>query len=269
VPAESGLHPPLPASLAFLRHENARHPEPFRVVGDGPLLMPNLASLYGLWDPRVYDVMRPSRLAHPVAGLLSDDRGHASLAIRYRLTRRCRGLPVPWSLVHPGPGGCVWRNDAALPLFFFPRSVEQLADGSEDCDARVLGADFAERVLVAGASRPRAAGDARGAQQGAAAVTAVRGNGLAIAVTSPAGGVVASSVSWDPGWRLELDDEPAPLLVVNCAFLGFEVTPGRHAAVLDYSPRSWRLGVALAGLAGLSTLAVALRRRRRARSAQL
>jgi hypothetical protein len=56
--------------------------------------------------------------------------------------------------------------------------------------------------------------------------------------------------------------------VINGAFLGFEVTSGRHVAVFDYSPRSWRLGLALAGVAATSTLAVGLWRGRRT-SAQL
>jgi hypothetical protein len=252
VRAEYGLGPPLPDSIAFLIREDARHAAPFRVVADGHMLTPNLASLYGLWDARVYDVMRPVALARAVTTLLGDDRGHASLAIRYRLTPRCRGLPSPWSRVHHGPGGCVWRNDAALPLFFFPRHVEPLGDDSED--ARILDEDFAERVRVAG-TRTSGVDAPGGVQQGEATLTETTGNGLRIAVASPTGGLVASSVSWDPGWRLELDGEPAPTVVVNGAFLGFEVSPGPHVAVFDYAPRSWRLGLALTGLATVSTLA--------------
>jgi hypothetical protein len=53
----------------------------------------------------------------------------------------------------------------------------------------------------------------------------------------------------------------------NGAFLGFEVPKG-DVAVFDHSPRSGRLGLALAGVAVTSTLAVALWRRRQ-RSGQL
>jgi hypothetical protein len=269
VPPELGLGPPLPPSLAFLVQEQERLDEPFRVVAEASQLMPNLASLYGLWDPRAYDPARPVAPVRAIAAMLTGDRGNSSLAIRYRLTPPRHQLSAPWSLVFPGPGGRVWRNDAALPLFFFPRTIEHLLAGSEDDAAQVLEEDFAERVLITSATRPTSAGGSpRSDQQGEAAVTAVTANGLRIAVTSPAGGVVASSVSWDPGWRLHLDGEPAPILEINGAFLGFEVTPGRHVAVLDYSPRSWRLGLALAGLAVTSTLAAALWRRRRS-SAQL
>jgi hypothetical protein len=264
VSATSGLGPPPPGSLAFLVQEEARHAEPFRVVADGYLLTPNLASLYGLWDPRAYDVMRPVALARTVTELLKDDRGNASLAIRYRLTSPRRRLAPPWSLAFSGPGGRVWRNDTALPLFFFPRSVE--ANGAGDT-AAATDADLAERVLVAGAPPPPA-GHARSGQQGVVAVSAASGNRLELAVTSPTGGVVASSVSWDPGWRLALDGAPARILVVNGAFLGFEVPTGRHTAVFDYSPRPWRAGLALASAAGVATLAVALWRRRK-RPAQL
>jgi hypothetical protein len=267
LPAESGLGPPPPASVTFLMREQARRSEPFRVVGDGPLLMANLAAFYGLWDPRAYDPARPAAPARAAAALLEDDRGRASLAIRYRLTRRCRGLPAPWSPVHPGPGGCVWRNDAALPLFFFPRSVEPALDGSDT--AGIPDPDFAARVRVAGMQPGSARASGPRAGQGAAEVIAVHGNGLEIDVASPTGGVVASSVSWDPGWRLALDAEPAPILVVNGAFLGFEVPRGRHRAVLDYAPRAWRIGLALAGAAAAVALAAALRRAASAGSAQL
>jgi hypothetical protein len=85
-------------------------------------------------------------------------------------------------------------------------------------------------------------------ERGTATITRVEPNGFGLAVDSPAGGLVASSVSAARGWRLEVDGRPAPIVRVDGAFLGFRVGPGRHRAVLVYRPAGWLWGLALLGV---------------------
>jgi hypothetical protein len=217
VPRRFNLAPP--PALAWLVEEARRSPVPFRVIAEGYDLMPNLASLYGLWDPRGNDPMRPAAAARVVGlGL----RGSYSpgeqplllgypfpgadldrLGVRFLLARHRRELPPPWVEVADLQGGRIWENPAARSLFFL--------------------------------------------EGGTATITRVEPNGFALAVASPAGGLVASSVSAARGWRLEVDGHPALLLRVDGAFLGFRVGPGPHRALLAYRPAGWLCGLALLG----------------------
>ncbi|MEA2694542.1 MAG: hypothetical protein QOJ16_3929 [Acidobacteriota bacterium] len=217
VPRRFDLAPP--PALAYLIAEARRSPVPFRVIAEGYDLMPNLAALYGLWDPRGNDPMRPAAAARVVGrGLRGSYQpgeqplllgqpfpGAAldSLGVRYLLARHRRELPPPWEPVADLEGGRIWRNPNARPLFFLPG--------------------------------------------GAVTVTRVEPNGFGLAVDSPAGRLVASSVSAARGWRLEVDGRPAPIVRVDGAFLGFRVGPGRHRAVLVYRPAGWLWGLALLG----------------------
>jgi len=81
------------------------------------------------------------------------------------------------------------------------------------------------------------------------------------ATREDAGFLVICRASY-PGWRATLDGEPVELLRANGAFQALRLGAGTHRVVLEYAPRSWTLGWALAGLA-LATLLVLLRRARR------
>ncbi|MEA2692889.1 MAG: hypothetical protein QOJ16_2276 [Acidobacteriota bacterium] len=230
LPARFDLAPP--PAVAMLTGELAAHPSaPFRVMGVGLDLTPNLASFYGLWDPRADDPMQPARAARVVGRALRPgfevgdpiympprppypDELLSYLGVRYLLTRKGEALGPPWERAWSGPGGELWRNPAALPLFFLPRP-----------------------------------------QAGSARFRQTTSNGFEIATDTPAGGLVASSVAWSPAWRLAVDGVPAPLLRVNAGFLGFRVPAGAHRAVLDYRPAGWVWGLRLAGLTSVALLA--------------
>jgi uncharacterized membrane protein YfhO len=57
-----------------------------------------------------------------------------------------------------------------------------------------------------------------------------------------------------PGWTVEVDGEPAEMLVVEGALRGVMLSPGHHRVEFVYSPRSFRNGLVLFG-AGLVVVA--------------
>jgi uncharacterized membrane protein YfhO len=73
-------------------------------------------------------------------------------------------------------------------------------------------------------------------------------NQFTLEAESATGGTVISSVSYAPGWQVEMDGRRSPALEVNAAFLGFKVPPGRHAVRLVYRPAGWTWGLVLFGL---------------------
>ncbi|HEY0781692.1 MAG TPA: hypothetical protein VGE98_04490, partial [Thermoanaerobaculia bacterium] len=127
VPARLDLAPP--PAVAYLMQQSRAATAPFRISADGVDLAPNLNALYGLWDPRGYDPMRPEGAARMVGWWFGHKRhfyqnigdslrnlnqpAHDYLAVRFMLTAHERRLPPPWRPVFDAQGGRVWENPDA------------------------------------------------------------------------------------------------------------------------------------------------------------
>jgi hypothetical protein len=270
-----------PPALAWIAGQARSSPEPFRVLAESGDLLPNLASYYGLWDPRGNDPMQPAdavlvvgrsfRPGFQVGQLvaLSYPRfprelqpAFDHLGVRYLLARHGRRLPAPWEPVFEGTGGRVWRNPQALPLFYLPRACLRVA-GQEEALALTLGnRDPAGLAAVESSSAsPRPA-----SQQGAVRIVRTEANGFALDVDTPTGGLVTSTVSWSSGWRLRREGgEEEPVERADGAFVGFEVAPGRHRVELRYRPDGWVWGLQLFALGLISVLGLVWLEQRKAR----
>jgi len=262
--SDRALEPP--PALSFLVGQARRAPQPFRILAAGSDLPPNLAAAYGLWDPRGNDPMRPADALRLLGARLQPNREvgqklrvvpgsfdagfYDFLAVRYLLVRHGRVLPPPWRPAFEGRGGAVWENPRALPLFFMPRRLVRAATPEAAASSSREIADFADVGIVADAgpaSLPcQTAGEVHGLR--------ARSNGFDLRVIS-GGGIVVSSVSYDPAWQVEIDRRPAPALEADSGFLGFAVPAGAHQVRIDYRPAGWTRGVALCG-AGLFTSAM-------------
>jgi hypothetical protein len=64
---------------------------------------------------------------------------------------------------------------------------------------------------------------------------------LDVTLESP-GLVILSDVDY-PGWRLTIDDEPAPIYRVNVSMRGALVSAGSHRLVYSFAPRSFYVGL--------------------------
>jgi hypothetical protein len=294
LPAAFDLAPP-PAVAELRRARREAAGQPFRVLGNAYDLTPNLASFYGLWDPRGYDPMQPARAAWVVNTMvrphemLRSGREYPAaclsfLGVRYMLTPHAQRLGPPWRVAWDGRGGKLWFNPEALPLFFMPASWRPARDPDEALRAAVSIGDFAATAVAEldvegeqgaagrgarqagggqrvppGAARelPPVAGPVRlpRRQQRGARLRSAGSNGFALDVSTPSGGLVASSVSFARGWQLTLDGQPAPLLRVNGGFLGFLAPPGEHHARLDYRPAGWVWGLRICGATVAALLA--------------
>ena len=87
-------------------------------------------------------------------------------------------------------------------------------------------------------------------------------NGETIDVRSPVQAQIATSEVALPGWRLTINGERRPIVVLRHAFVGFLAPPGVSRIELRYVPRGFELGcvLGLAGLAGLAGLGYRPRR---------
>jgi hypothetical protein len=197
--------PPVVAVLAAEMRSSAG--SPFRVIGSGDALKPNLAALYGLWDPRADDPMQPER-ATLVVGRAFRSQYRVGrpmrlvqrpypvpflgyLGVRYMLTRHREKLFPPWEEAWDGQGGKIWRNPEALPLFFMPAAWRPARDAADAIDATLANQDFAAAAVVEarpGSAEP--AGLAPGVRSGTSSAP-----GAAAPASGPAGSRVGTAES--------------------------------------------------------------------------
>jgi hypothetical protein len=300
LPADFDLAPPpAVAAMTAEMRAGAGAGAPFRVVAEGDALRPNLAALYGLWDPRSDDPMQPAR-ATLVVGRAFRQRYRIGqpmllmqrpypvpflgyLGVRYMLTRHRAELFPPWEEAWDGQGGKLWRNPEALPLFFMPAAWRPARDPRDALLATLANQDFAASAVaelgevlesgggqVVGGSGPIGPAGGAGAQApppadvrrqaGRVQLRRLHANGFELEAGGASGGLVVSSVTFCRGWRLTLDGRPAALLRVNAGFLGFLVPAGWHRAALEYRPAGWVWGLRLFWLTLGAILAASLAR---------
>jgi hypothetical protein len=104
---------------------------------------------------------------------------------------------------------------------------------------------------------------------GSSRIVALRPDRLTIEADLQQPGYVVLVDAFDPGWKVRLDDRPAPLLRANVAFRAVAVPAGRHRVEMVYRPASIAVGLtvsALAAVAGIAAWSAVLARPRRART---
>jgi uncharacterized membrane protein YfhO len=115
---------------------------------------------------------------------------------------------------------------------------------------------------------PSGAGRGRSAP-GAAAITAYDPERVVVRARTERPAVLVLTDVFFPGWRVRVDGRDAPIERVDYLFRGVRLTPGRHVVEFRYEPASWRVGLAVSGLAALvlvATTAFGVRARRRSRT---
>ncbi len=269
VPAELDLRPP--ETIRDLSSRVANLDAPCRVSASDDRLLPYLPALYGLWDPRGSDALRP---AAPLALLRARFPGSPAgqplhfppnldfamlrrLAVRFLLVGPNRPLPAPWTLVSRSADAALWEDATAFQLFHVPRRV--VAAGS-----RASALALASWNVVPTEISVVEAWDLVNPPPGAR-VDAIRAvnNGFDLDVFAPRGGLLASSVAWSPGWRVFAGPRSGRIVRVDGAFLGLWLEAGASRVALRYAPPGWQASKALllCGFVGLVG-AIALARRR-------
>jgi hypothetical protein len=160
----------------------------------------------------------------------------------------------------------LWRNSAALPRAFLVRRVRAVAD-AQAAFAAVSAADFRPRdeAIV---EAPLDAGLGGGPILPGESAQVVRRSAteVVVAVQAESPALLVVTDTYYPGWRARRGDEAVEMRVVDFAFRGVVVPPGRHEVTFTYAPRSVAWGAALSAL-GLLLAAALWMRAPRARPA--
>jgi hypothetical protein len=143
---------------------------------------------------------------------------------------------------------------------------QRVLPAEEDQLQAVLDPDFDGRTtVVTGAELPGLDSASTDEPAGTAEIVEYEPERVVVeAEADRAGELVLTDLHY-PGWKVEVDGEPAELHRVNYLLRGTSLPPGRHRVEFSYAPASYRIGwiVSLLALVALGvTVAVALRRRR-------
>jgi hypothetical protein len=191
--------------------------QPYRFVGIGPVLFPNTHAPFGFEDVRVKDALSSAKY---VDLLVREVKGFdiRSYYMKWEDTETplLDRLNVRWLMTEPK----VELADRARyrPIY-------------EGYDGRIY-----ENLRV----KPRFFGDGANVQ-----VARYTGDAYELRVDAARETLVSSSVGWWPGWRVTHNGRRLEPRVVDEAFLGFTVPPGRGTVRMRYVPLSFWLGVAL------------------------
>lgn len=246
--------------------------EPVRITGLRRAFAPNVAGLYGLEDVRGYEAMVFQPLAETFGLWCVQQDGFynrvddpttpflAFLNVGYAIGPPGYPTPAGWSVLAEQNGSRLFRNPRALPRAFAPRHLVWTDNPAIQMLALARIWDFGNDG-VAGAARPWPLGW-RDNGEAEVRIESYAGERIALSIDAKSPTLVGTSVPAWKGWRLTLDGERAPLLGFNHAFLGFEVPPGRHEAILSYLPGGFVYG-AWISLATVLACAALLRRSRR------
>ncbi len=235
-------NPPMPRRLTFpatgpVRFlqaklgKNPRRGPRYRMAALGKALPPNLASLYGLTDARIYNPAAPLAYVDATSPITAawhgefpefGDPGHPlypRLGVRYLLAAPNAALPPPLERRYADADGSIWEQPGALPRLF------------------LLG-----NIRVGGAG-------------GFVGIPRFEDSWITARVRLPRRQRLASSLYQDSGWRLLLEGLPRP---TKGDFIATRLPAGRWRVDLLYRPPAFLWGCALAAL-GLAAGAAAFK----------
>lgn len=262
LPAKA-FYPPIPG-LEVLPKSG----QPYRIVGQGFMLTPNIATMYELQDIRGYQAMTfaPVRDTQPLWSTPQavwfnrvDDLTDPLLSmfnVRYAFSWSSIPAPPGWVQRHQKGAIQILENERVLPRVFVPRRVRIGYSPDVVLDDMSRETDFGEQawIYMRGETTPRETENPPGS------VDVERSRlGEFEARTSMAadGWVVLSESAWK-GWRAYVDGKPTKVYRANHTLLGIYVPKGEHRLRVVYWPHSFVVGraISLITLVGIAAVFV-------------
>lgn len=249
--------------------QRAAPEEPFRVVGFDWVLFPNTAAQYGLEDirgsdpmglasyerflrtfsapDRLYDISRVQDVEQPQLDFLN---------VRFLIAEPARELSSErWKLIYRGSDASLYENRNVVPRFFVPHRIHE----ERDLEAQLEQLKNMHTDVVVRARRSGAV-----AAPHSLWIDQTRAGRFRMRLESSSPAVVASSQPLSPGWRIRVNGRRVQPLLVNGAFIGFEVPAGRSRIIVDYLPRTVRASLVLMPVGIILLMLLARRNDRRA-----
>jgi hypothetical protein len=249
-----------PVTPAIRTLQSAR--QPYRFAAMGWSFLPDTPSYYGIEDIKTTDPLAHARYMRLMRGYLNVEPGSYDqvigdttqpffdyLNVRFVYVPPGASVSGRFQKIYEGPDGVVAENRSALPRYFFARqfTVEPdfgktvwLSKGIRDFRSEAIVDHIPEKV------RRRAPGLNQGTVATAGGEVQLRkyeNNAAVLDVHSRGWNLlVTSDVSWR-GWRAYWNGQRQPPVIVNGAFVGCFIPPGRGTVKLSYAPDGYSKGM--------------------------
>jgi hypothetical protein len=292
------LNPPVNAALFFPRTEAVEWLQEYqrerpgaRVVGHHAALPPQIASLFGLYDPRSSGPSLPTSVAPLLQPLLLEPRGNQLDArvdhplfdlFAVHQVIGSRGMRQRSGVYRRG-NTQIWARGGAPDQLFLPptsRALEVTTQGgavaSYDANAVVENVDFRQLAYVSTLPQSTSgtppfpvpeqpwAAQSVGDAAPQLVIERVDSGRLVGHVESPGGGglpeprLLATSIYQDGNWVVRADGNPAPRVFTNGPLLGAWLPAGTRRVEVLYRPAVVAWSALGAGLAGLLLVGIAV-----------
>jgi hypothetical protein len=276
---------PVTGAIAILQHAQ----RPFRFAAWGWSFLPHTPGYYGIEDIKTTDPVQHAKYMRLMTGYLGVEPGSYDQVLQDASQPFFDYLNIKYVYVPPdqtladlrlveiyhGPDGRILQNIRALPRYFFVDhcTVEPSFDQTVWRSKQIR--DFAVEALVDHIptkvlqAQPDLAKPGHHLTGGVVTIQDYGTNTTTLDLTSDGWNLLVSSdVHW-PGWRAYWNGKRQPPVIVNGAFLGCFIPPGKGQLTFRYLPdeftqglRASAVGAILIGIAGLVS---ALKRRTGAR----
>ncbi len=247
-----------PAAIAFLKSD----PSLYRIdtrTGIWHLWQPDTSLLHDIGD--VWGVVNPLTLAD--YNRYWEGMGSRSSALYDFLNAKyvvgSKDVPLDWDKFAPvfdgDPDLNIYLNRRALPRALLVHRALAVADHESAWQAiHQPGFDPATTVVVEGGQGLAAPPDPAETLR----VTSYTPNEITLEATTATDAYLVLSEVYYPGWRAEVDGQPAAVVRANYTFRAVRLGPGSHRVRLTFRPSSWWLGLGLSALTGAAVLLWAL-----------
>lgn len=269
---DSNIHPTLPRRMFYpsvpLIAAIPRDPL-YRVTAIGNMVIPNVASMYGLEDVRGYSAMTyfpyvetmplwcptQKRTYHDITDLSLPFLSF--LGVRHAITPRTMDPPDGWRVVADDRSSRLIENTQAIPRVFVPRRIRFIDSDPRTLEEMSAATDFTDEAWILTHETPPQL-----VENGSATLQVHRiGTRYEIdADVHSACRMVISEAGW-PGWRAYLDGRRVKIEQANRAFLSVYAPAGHHHLQVVFLPDAFVQGRAIS-VATLSLLVVGLGVRR-------
>jgi Bacterial membrane protein YfhO len=265
----SSLQPTLPASSfypPFPGLEVMRSDQPFRIVGVGAMLPPQVSTHYGLEDVRGFQATTLDRFRQTYAlwcvgqAVWSnrvdrlDSPFLSMMNTRFAIVPPTMPLPDGWIERRRFPAYAIVENTRALPRAYVPRTVRVDIEGVDSVRDIAAIRDFGGRSVIS----DRMASEWAANGPGSVVIQENRGAHMTMSVHMDGPGwVIVSNAHWR-GWHARTSGHEIPIRFANHTFIGFYLDAGEHIVKLIYRPRAFVIGAWISGFALIAFLAYAL-----------
>lgn len=251
---------PVTPPIRFLQENLGSDRVGGRMMGLGSSVLPaNFHLVYGLNDVRIDNPSLPdpySRLLHLVSRQsISPNLGRPGdpiydlLGTRYVMTRPGIPLPPPLRPVFRHPTGWIYERPNPLPRLFLPIRGQIFEGSGSWLEWLDQNPNFAVRALVQTTDERSRNWRARAPKASKLEIVAIEPEHIRARASLRERRLLASSVFQDGNWRILVDGEPHPSILVNGPFVAAWLQAGERTIDLVYRPRRFLLGMVLCGLA--------------------